>query len=78
MEDKEFWGEEDEEEYKEEEEEYEDEDDEYEDEGEEEEEVGCRAAPPIAAASFTVPVVGSHNQQLYGKIFAELKYFFFD
>ena len=56
-------GEEDKEEYKEEEEEYEDEDDEYEDEDEEEDEVGGRAAPPIAAASLTVPVVGNHNQQ---------------
>jgi hypothetical protein len=56
-------GEEDEEEYKEEEEEYEDEDNEYEDEDEEEEEVGGCAAPPIAAASLTVCVVGNHNQQ---------------
>ena len=62
-EDKEYLGEEDEEEYKEEEEEYEDEDEEYEDEDEEEEEVGGHAAPPMAAAPLIVPVVGNHNQQ---------------
>jgi hypothetical protein len=58
----------------EEEEEDEDDDDEYEDEDEsekekevrgdkEEKEVGGRAAPPFAAASLIVPVVGNHNQQ---------------
>ncbi len=72
-EDKESSGEEEEEEYEdednenedeeEEEEEYEDEDNENEDEEEEVEEVGGRAAPPIAAASLIVPVVGNHNQQ---------------
>ena len=61
-EDKESLGEEEEEE-EEEDEDYEDEDMENEDEDKEEEEVGGRAAPPIAAASLIVPIVGNHNQQ---------------